>query len=150
MTGINLFTKDFYTYKQDKNFREKLIASLLQDLKDLLNTKATSKNTYNDQIEDKILPYSILDYGICDLSKYVTYSKKDRDKILSIIKNTIEKFETRLSCVKVYHKKETELGSDIFNFYIRAKIKLKFEVLDLAFDSKIDNLTKTFHINFNH
>lgn len=128
--AINIFLDDFSnnnTYYSQKEEKE-IILTIVEDLRYLLNS-------YSRTCALEI--HSLLDYGIPDLTKYVPYSKKDQTKVQHILKNCIAKFDKRLSCIEINQKSDIDQHKDLFEFIIKANVRIAFKEVPIILESKV-------------
>jgi len=118
-----------------KDHKALFIRKVIEDVGNLLNSK--TQNLSKPDYE------SILDYGLEDLSYYVPYSSHDQSIVAGIIQSCIERFEPRLTDVKVIPIVQDDGYGKIFRFQITADIKLDKEQIVVVLESTIQNYPKT-------
>ncbi len=132
-----------------------LSASELQDevrahLQRLLNTRAPFDSEEIDE-SFELAKDSLLTYGLPDLSQFSKARKQDQERIRSLIRNAVTRFEPRLNPKTVEVEFDEPDGGDDKkatpgdNFRIRFRISGILDVdpirKDIMFDAHVDSIT---------
>jgi type VI secretion system protein ImpF len=113
---------------------EKMYASVLRDLEDLLNTVHTARDISADfpDVRD-----SIVGYGLPDLTSIESISPEQRSTIARTIRRAIERYEPRLRAVKVTMLKHDDAVHMSLKFRIDGRLAVD-PAPDVAFDTVLE------------
>jgi type VI secretion system protein ImpF len=122
---------------------EVLQKSLLRDLQWLLNTRQISEPA-DDSFE--FLSESIFNYGLPDITALSADSSETPRRLQRIIEETIERFEPRLSDVRVTAVRTGSSADRRVQFLIEADLRVDPETERVEFDTVLEVSSGKFQI----
>lgn len=118
-----------------------VISALERDLVDILNTRERCESWPSTLKE---LGRSVLAYGLPDITGAHLASKADREAFLQSLAPLIRRTDTRFRSVRIVPADTRESGDRTLRFRIEATVRLGSGSEALAFDFKLEPVTRTF------
>jgi type VI secretion system protein ImpF len=122
-------------------------AALARDLEALLNTRVVELGELAEQYPEAAK--SVIRYGIPDLSSLTLLSPKDRERLRGEVQYAIERFESRLSQVKVTlnmpEKPKTHLER-MLHFRVDATLKIHPRRPPVSFDATLQLSSNAYQV----
>lgn len=122
------------TYRQ-------VIDALKRDLLDLLNTRERCLSWPKSHKE---LDRSILSYGIPDITGANLAAVKDRDAFLQSLAPVIRRCDPRYQSVRIVPAERSDSTDRILRFRIEAAVKVESGTEAVAFDLRMEPITRLF------
>jgi len=122
-------------------------AALARDLEALLNTRVMELGELAGQYPQAVK--SVIRYGIPDLSSLSLLSPKDRERLRKEVQHAIERFESRLSDVKVtlnMPEKPTTYLERMLHFRVDATLKIHPHRPPVAFDATLQLSSNVYQV----
>lgn len=124
-------------------FERDLRASIRRDIEDLLNTRLRFLAAPEESQE---LRRSSYEYGVTDLSGANLTTRKRRAEHLKTIEASLRANEPRFKSVKVVAVDDSDRADRSLHFRIEALIHADPAPESMTLDSRVDPLTRTFHV----
>lgn len=117
--------------------------SVRRDLEAILNTRQTILDWTSDLSE---IEYSVLDYGVADMSGLSIGSEGSREGFRALIEDRIRKFEPRFKSVEVKLVSNSDDSDHSLRFRIDAWLDVDPAPEHIDFDSMLEPISRTFTI----
>ncbi len=120
----------------------RLRVTLRRDLEWLLNTRQPLVD-----VPDwcKELPYSLIRYGLPDLTTYSMGTKRDQARLIDMLERTLQTFEPRLSNV-VVNLLPVNTKARVLKFQIEGNLRMENGVERVQFDTTLDLSSGTYNV----
>jgi type VI secretion system protein ImpF len=109
------------------------------DLENLLNTRISCVDTPQQM---PLLEFSLLNYGLEDISTVNLESNKHVQQFCRKMENTIRHFEPRIKSIKVGSKNTLDVRDMCFHFRVEAVLHASPDNETIVFDSAINPMSK--------
>lgn len=130
----------------EQGYIDQFRAGLRRDLEDLLNTNLRVRSIPSDLEE---LDFSIANYGILDLLTSNLTTQSERQKVINIIKEVVEKFEPRLMNVSITEISTDEVRSHTLGLKLVAETIIGSSSEEVIFHTKVDISTGSIKADVN-
>ena len=117
--------------------------SVRRDLESILNTRQTLLDWTDDLSE---VEYSIVDFGLKDMSGTSIGSESAHEAIRALIEDRIRKLERRFKSVDVKLVTNADESDRTLRFHIDAWLDVNPEPEHIDFDSSLEPISQTFAI----
>ena len=114
------------------------------DLEDLLNTRCRCIPLPEELVE---LECSMVHYGLPDVTGIRMSSRNDRIRLQRLLQETIERYESRLSSVRVLLDEDTDPNDRCLHFRIEAVLNVEPAPAPVVFDSELDPSSSLFEVD---
>lgn len=125
----------------DQQVYQAVIDGLKRDLLELLNTRERCLS-WPPQLNE--LVRSVLAYGIPDVSGAHLAAASDRESFLASLGPVIRRCDSRFKSVNIVPGDRGEAGDRVLRFRIEAVVRVESGPESLAFDFKLEPVTRTF------
>lgn len=120
--------------------------SVRRDLEAILNTRRTILDWTDDLSE---IDYSVIDYGIADMSGLSVGSEGAKEEFRALIEARIRKFEPRFKSVTVKLITNSDVSDRTLRFRIDAWLDVDPAPEHVDFDSILEPVSRTFTVKGN-
>lgn len=117
--------------------------NLLRDLEWLLNTRQVSEPA-DDTYEH--LRRSVYNYGLRDISTFSADSSETADELRRVIERTIERFEPRMTDVRVTLVTDASSKDRTVRFHVEGTLRTEPDPERVEFDTVLEITSKRFEV----
>ncbi|MFT5732023.1 MAG: type VI secretion system protein ImpF [Planctomycetota bacterium] len=118
-----------------------VVDGLKRDLLDLLNTRERCRS-WPSQLSE--LRKSVFAYGIPDVSGAHLATESDRNAFLNSLGPLIRRCDERFKSVSIVANESADSADRVLRFRIEAVVRVETGAESLAFDFKLEPVTRTF------
>ncbi|HVH11841.1 MAG TPA: type VI secretion system baseplate subunit TssE [Longimicrobium sp.] len=122
----------------------RLKAALLRDLEWLLNTRRTIEPAGDSY---PLAQASVLHYGLPDLTSLAAGSHEVRNEVLRHVEEAIQRFEPRLSRVRVVSVEDAPGGGRELRFAVEGLLQMEPEPQRVTFDTVLEVASGAFQVS---